>query len=90
MVSVTRVEAAPDLRDAKVFVSVLGGADEKRKTMIALRDASGFVRKSLRRSVTLRSVPRLEFSLDESIERGAEISRLIEEAAASSVAEGES
>ncbi len=90
MVTVTSVEAARDLHSARVFVSVLGRPDQKRDTLVALKDASGFVRKRLRRSVTLRSVPTLEFTLDESIERGVEMLKLIDEVTPSPLIEGES
>lgn len=79
LVTVTQVETARDLGGARVFVSVLGSADEKKEALVALNDASGFVRRRLRRGVTLKSVPILWFHLDESMEQGAGILRLIEE-----------
>ncbi len=81
MVSVTLVRTASDLRSAKVYVSVLGDATEKADTLAALRSASGFVRRSIRRRLSLRSVPHVEFQIDESIERGAELLKLISEVA---------
>ena len=89
LVTVTRVETARDLRGARVFVSVLGPADEKKEALVALKDASGFIRKRLRPGVTLRFVPTLSFHLDESIEQGAEILRLIEETMPRALFEGE-
>ena len=82
LMSVTRVDAAPDVRSAKVYVSVMGGAEEKASALKALRSASGFVRRSLRKTTSLRNLPSIDFRLDESIERGAEVLKLIGEAAA--------
>jgi ribosome-binding factor A len=77
VVSVTKVETSPDLQHAKVFISVLGDKDEKRKTLRALKSASGFIHHHLRENLSLRVIPRLEFHLDLSIERGAEMLELI-------------
>ena len=77
MVSVTEVVTAPDLRQARVYVSVMGDAEAKSSTLKALGAASGFVHRSLRGRITLRAVPSLEFRLDESIEQGSEILKLI-------------
>ena len=87
-VSVIRVDTTPDLRSAKVYVSVLGDQTDKSNTIKALRSAAGFVRKSMR--VSLRSVPVVEFRLDETIEQGANVLNLINEAASGSEATGAS
>lgn len=76
LVSVIRVDTAPDLRSARVYVSVLGDQTEKTNTIKALRSAAGFVRKSMR--VTLRNVPAVEFRIDESIEQVAGVLKLID------------
>ena len=81
MVSVTRVEADPDLRHARVFVSVFGGQAEKDSTLRALKSAAGFVHRSLRLHMTLKSVPSVDFCIDETIEQGAEVLKLIREVA---------
>ena len=81
IVSVTQVEVLRDLRHARVYVSVLGGEDEKKGTLRALRSASGFVHRELRHHLSLKSVPSLEFVLDESIEEGTRILELIDEVA---------
>ena len=73
VVSVTRVESSRDLKQARVFVSVLGDDAEKEQTLKALRSAAGFVHKSVRQQLTVKSVPTLTFHLDESIEQGAEM-----------------
>ena len=77
MVSVVRVDASPDLGSARVYVSVLGDDDAKAGSMKALKSASGFVHRRLRQKVTLRSVPAVEFRLDESIEAGSDVLSLI-------------
>jgi ribosome-binding factor A len=76
-VSVTDVEVSPDLRHAKVFVSILGDEAAKAKTMAGLANAQGFIRTELGSRIRLRRVPELLFRLDESIERGARVQRLL-------------
>ena len=78
IVSVTHVDATPDLRYAKVHISVLGDEGEKRGTLRALRSASGFVHWNLRKHLAFKAVPSLEFILDESIEQGAKMLELID------------
>jgi ribosome-binding factor A len=78
LVTVTHVETAADLRHAKVFVSVLGDGAEKKSTLEALRSASGYVHRNIRHNLTMKSVPTLEFAIDDSIERGAELLRMID------------
>jgi ribosome-binding factor A len=82
LVTVTRVEPSPDLKSAKVYVSVLGEEGVSRRTMQGLRSAAGFVRRSVGRLVTLRSVPTLQFVADDSIKRSIRISRIIADALA--------
>ena len=82
VVSVTEVDASADLRHARVYVSVLGDAEEKRRTIRALKSAAGFVHRSLRGNLSLKSVPTLRFVLDESIEAGDNVLKLLDEAAA--------
>lgn len=76
-VSVTDVDLSGDLRHAKIFVSVYGDADEKRRTMAALMSARGFVRSELARRIRLRYFPQVHFQMDESIERGARVNSLL-------------
>lgn len=78
LVTVTQVETSADLRHAKVFVSVLGDGAEKKSTLEALRSAAGYVHRNIRDNLTMKSVPTLEFAIDDSIERGAELSRMID------------
>ena len=77
--SVTRVETSRDLSYARVYVSVLGDADEKANTIRALKAAAGFIHRSIMPNLRMRSVPRLAFYLDEAIEKGAEMLALIDE-----------
>lgn len=76
MLSITRVEATGDLRYAKVFISVLGEFNEKELKK-GLKSASGWLRRELGSSLSLRYTPELIFEIDRSIEHGAEISRLL-------------
>ena len=76
MISVTRVETTGDLRYAKVWLSVLGLESEKEFKK-GLKSASGWLRKELGASLSLRYTPELVFELDHSIEYGAHISRMI-------------
>jgi ribosome-binding factor A len=77
--SITHVEVSGDLRHAKVFVSVMGNAEEQAETMKALRHASGFLRHELATRIVLRYMPELVFKLDTSIEEGARILALIQQ-----------
>jgi ribosome-binding factor A len=76
-VSITDVVVSPDLRHAKIFVSVLGDDEVKRRTMEGLARATGHVRSELGSRLAIRFVPEVLFRLDESIERGARISSLL-------------
>ena len=76
MISVTRVETTGDLRYAKVWLSVYGLKDEKEFRR-GLKSASGWLRKELGSSMSLRYTPELVFELDHSIEYGAHINELI-------------
>ena len=76
MISVTRVETTGDLRYAKVWLSVYGMENEKEFKR-GLKSASGWLRKELGSSMSLRYTPELVFELDHSIEYGAHINQLI-------------
>ena len=78
MLSVTRVETTGDLRYAKVWISGYGLKDEKEFKR-GLKSASGWLRKELARSLSLRYTPELVFEMDHSIEYGAHISSLLNE-----------
>ena len=81
LLSVTEVDISPDLRCAKVFVSVMGSEEEKRRVEEGLAAASGFLRRGLAERVTLRYIPELVFQRDESIELGSRLLELIDEVA---------
>jgi len=88
-VSVTDVEVSKDARVAKVFVSILGGPEDKEKSLAALKSGCGFVRTELGRRLGLRYAPEVVFRLDESIERGTRIQALLGELYPDRGAEGE-
>jgi ribosome-binding factor A len=75
--SITQVEVSNDLRYAKVFVSVMGSAEEKQETMKGLKNATGYLRHELATRIVLRYMPEVIFKLDTSIEEGSRILALI-------------
>jgi len=78
-VSVTDVEVSGDLRYVKVYVSVLGDEQAKESSMEALRSATGFIRTEIGRRIRLHHTPEISFHIDESIERGVRIFKLLKE-----------
>ena len=85
MVTITGVDVARDFTIAKVYVSVLGDAQDRSLAMRALRGAAGFLRGHLGRMLEIRSVPELKFLYDQGIQRGIEMFEILktEEAALS-------
>ena len=79
MTSVTAVEVAPDLKTYKAYISVLGDAEAKKDTLAGLRSAESYIRRQLAKTVNLRNTPEIRFILDESIEYGVTMSKLIDE-----------
>ncbi|MGN0249842.1 MAG: 30S ribosome-binding factor RbfA [Oliverpabstia sp.] len=79
MTSVTAAEVAPDLKTCKAYISVLGSEKEKSDTIAGLRSAEGYIRRQLAKRLNLRNTPEIQFKLDESIEYGVNMSRLIQE-----------
>ena len=79
MTSVTSVEVAPDLKTCKAYISVMGSDEEKKDTIAGLRSAEGYVRRQLAKRLNLRNTPEIQFVLDQSIEDGVHMSRLIDE-----------
>ena len=77
LTSVTDVEVAPDLKTAKVFVSVLGDEKKQKDTLEGLKSAMPYLRSQLAKSINLRNTPELRFHLDTSIEYGMHMSALI-------------
>jgi ribosome-binding factor A len=87
--TVTDVETTPDLRHARVWVSVIGGAPERIETLAALERAMGYVRHELGLRLRLRRIPALHVALDDSAERGTRVMRILEELEQGHDAEGE-
>ncbi len=79
MCSVVAVEVAPDLKSAKAYISVLGDEEEQKRTMEGLKSSAGFIRRKLAETVNLRNTPQITFILDQSIEYGVRMSRMIDE-----------
>lgn len=79
MTSVLRVETTQDLKYCKVYVSVLGGEEDKKNVMQGLKNANGFIRHLLAERVNLRYTPELLFKLDDSVEYSIRMSKLIDE-----------
>ncbi|ROR30821.1 ribosome-binding factor A [Mobilisporobacter senegalensis] len=77
MTTVVAVEVAPDLKHAKVYISVLGDEESKKSTYEGLRSAAPFMRRELARRINLRNTPELTFVMDQSIEYGVNMSKLI-------------
>lgn len=77
MASVTAVELSPDMRHARVRISVIGDEEDRRRTMEGLESARGFIRSELGRVMRLRHVPELDFRLDKSAEYSVRIHQLL-------------
>lgn len=77
MTTVVAVEVAPDLKTAKAYISVLGDEEAQANTLKGLKSAEGFIRRELARSVNLRNTPEIKFVVDQSIEYGVAMSKLI-------------
>lgn len=79
MTSVISVEVAPDLKTCKAYISVLGDEQSQKDTITGLKSAEGYIRRELARTVNLRNTPEIKFILDQSIEYGINMSKLIDE-----------
>jgi ribosome-binding factor A len=77
-VTVTSVETSPDLRTAKVFVSVLGDAAAREETMAALASSRGVIQSKIAAETRMKRTPTLSFHYDATIEQGMRISHLLE------------
>ena len=78
-VTVTAVETSPDLRHARVFVSVLGTEPVRRRSMDGLRSAHGYLQRRVADELHLKHTPTLEFAYDDTAERGQRIQQLLAE-----------
>ena len=81
MTSVMAVEVAPDLKTCKAYISVLGEKEPKEATIKGLKSAEGYIRRQLAHNMNLRNTPEIRFILDESIEYGVTMSKLIDDIA---------
>lgn len=79
MTSVTAVEVAPDLKTCRAYISVMGNEEAKNNTIAGLKSAEGYIRRQLAKNINLRNTPEIRFILDESIEYGVAMSKLIDE-----------
>ena len=80
MITVSAVEVSKDLAHAKIFITALDEKHPHDETIHALQHAAGFLQHELGKRLQLRAIPRLKFVYDESIERGTNLSALIDEA----------
>ena len=78
-VTVTGVEASPDLRHATVYVSVLGPEDKRQKTLNGLESSHGVLQSRIAKELRLKRTPQLTFEYDPTVERGVRLSKLIDE-----------
>ena len=78
MISVTKVKIAPDFKYAKVYVSILNSKNTN-KTMEGLKESAGFMRSKLAKTINLRITPELVFELDDSLDYGEKIDKILKE-----------
>ncbi len=89
MTSVVAVNVAPDLKSCKAYISVLGSEEAAKETLAGLKNAEGYIRRALAKSVNLRNTPEIKFILDQSIEYGVHMTRLIDEVVGEDAGEAE-
>lgn len=77
LTSVVSVEVTPDLKICKAYISVLGDEEEQKDTLAGLKSAEGFIRTKLAKTINLRNTPEIKFVMDQSIEYGVNMSKLI-------------
>ena len=79
LTSVVSVEVAPDLKTCKAYISVLGSEKAAVDTLAGLKSAEGYIRRQLAHTVNLRNTPEIHFILDQSIEYGVTMTKLIDD-----------
>lgn len=79
LTSVVAVEVAPDLKTCKAYISVLGDEESQQSTLAGLKSAEGYIRSKLAKNINLRNTPEIRFVLDQSIEYGVNMSKLIDD-----------
>ncbi len=80
-VTVTAVQTSPDLRTARVFISVLGDQPVRERSLAGLRSAHGFLQRRVAAELRIKHTPTLEFVYDDSLDRSLRINELIQEEA---------
>ncbi|HHK41072.1 MAG TPA: 30S ribosome-binding factor RbfA [Planctomycetaceae bacterium] len=78
-VTVTFVEVSPDLRHAKIHVSVMGNMAQQKTVLAGLQNAAGFLQQKIGRRIETRYTPRLKFVLDQGVKKSIEVSRILKE-----------
>lgn len=89
-VSITRVDLSPDLRYARLFVSVFADDSERRETVQVLNRAAAFIRRTLAPRLRMRTIPELSFRLDHSMEHAENVARILRELDMEPAADGSS
>lgn len=84
--SVVAVEVAPDLKNCKAYISVLGSEEARIDTLKGLNSAEGYIRRQLARNLNLRNTPEITFVMDQSIEYGVNMAKKIDEVVAQDAA----
>ena len=79
MISVVSVEVTPDLKYCKAYISVLGGEGMAEEAIAGLKSAVGYIRREMAHRINLRNTPEISFILDQSIEYGVHMSKLIDQ-----------
>ena len=79
MTSVVAVEVAPDLKTCKAWISVLGNEESQKDTLAGLKSAEGYIRNQLAKKINLRNTSEIRFIIDQSIEYGVNMSKMIDE-----------
>jgi ribosome-binding factor A len=79
-VTVTKVKISRDLRDAVIYISILGGSSERSKTLHALADAAGFVKRAVGDRLKMRFTPGIRFEFDEGIDKSIRVAELLRQA----------
>jgi len=88
MVSVIRVQVSPEFDTARVWVTVLGDAEERERSMLGLRSAATFLQSEIARAMRVRRVPRLRFLYDDSLDRAFRIEAALRDAGVEDEPEG--
>lgn len=79
MTSVVAVEVAPDLKTCKAWISVLGNEESQQDTLKGLKSAEGYIKNQLAKKINLRNTPEIRFVIDQSIEYGVNMSKMIDD-----------